>query len=441
MLREVKPGINHLVAYVTCKTGTEVRPDELKGFAQQMLPSYMIPSAIVVLDKFPMTANGKIDRKAFPTPEFTADKKTAYVPADSELEQKLVAVWEEVLGVHPIGINDDFFILGGNSLLATRLSARIREMIDDRITSSALYHSLTVKALARLMREDRMPSENSSVVCIQHGVDNVPPLFIIHMVGTGLKFCLPMVKHLGPDQPVYALSIHLFDWLPGKEQTVEDFARRYIEEVRSIRPEGPYLLLGISFGGIVAFEMARRMYEENDDVRLVALMDSSIGNAYRKLDAADRLNEHRQKLKQEGVSYLVRKVRERLIHQWERFYETFRDLYSVNMLEYYKATGKTAFMPIGVKEYAARLDNDLAARSYKPGSYNGKLTLFRSTERAGGTSEILDPLLGWGVFANGGIEVVDCPSDHLGMLGEPHVQIVAQNLKACIAKSLNTEPE
>ncbi|NTW52576.1 MAG: amino acid adenylation domain-containing protein [Chlorobiaceae bacterium] len=441
MLHEVGAGDQQLIAYVTCRIGAEASQEELQKLMRELLPAHMMPSATVVLDKFPMTANGKIDRRAFPAPELAITHHSTHIPARSELEHKLVAIWEKVLGVHPIGIRDDFFSIGGHSLLAAKLCARMREEVDPRITLSALFQSLTVESLALRITENRLPSAHSCVVCIQHGDDRrpMPPLFIIHMVGTGLKFCLPLIKHLGPQIPVYALSIHLFDWIPGKESSVEDLAKHYIEEIRSIQPVGPYLLLGISFGGLVAYEMARQMHKQNGDVRLLALLDTTLRTAKQKLDASSRLHKHREKLKQAGLSYLANKIRERLILECRILSEKLGKRYSSMMLGYYMATRRTSTMPVSIKEFAARQDNEEAARNYEPTPYDGKITLFRSSERVVGVSDVFDPLLGWGAFARGGIEVVDCPNDHLGMLKEPHVIVVAQKLNECISRALNNE--
>ncbi|HWR01256.1 MAG TPA: amino acid adenylation domain-containing protein [Chlorobaculum sp.] len=444
MLYEVESGDRRLVAYVTLRTDTEISPDELQEVMREALPTHMMPSATVVLEKFPMTANGKIDRSAFPAPELSNHQRLSYVAPSSDLEQKLAAIWEDVLGVRPIGIRDDFFGLGGHSLTAARLCAHMREEVDERITLSALFQSLTIEALALRILENRLPSAHSSVICIQQGSCclSIPPLFIIHMVGTGLKFCLPLVRNLGPERPVYALSIHLFDWTPGEYTSVEDLARIYIPEIREIQPRGPYLLLGISFGGLVAYEMARQMARQNDEIRLLALLDTTLRTAKRKLGATSRLNEHKQKMKQAGLNYVVKKIRERLVLEWAIMTENSRKRYSAMMLGYYKATGSTDVMPVEIKEFAARKDNEEADRNYKPAPYDGKITLFRSSERVIGLTDVFDPLLGWGSFARGGIEVIDCPNDHLGMLREPHVKVVAEKLNTCIAKVLEktTEP-
>ncbi len=443
MLREDQPGLKRLVAYVVCNKAFSVNTDELQSFMLQTLPVYMIPSAFVFLNKIPMTSNGKTDRNALPSPHRIFEKKSSYVPPRDHIEKMLVEIWEEVLGVHPIGIKEDFFLLGGHSLLAVRLLLRIQEKITSKITLSALFQALTIEELAHRIREDSWRKNISSMVCLQPGVaDNLlPPLFFIHVLGTGLKFCRPLVKYLGPERPIYGLSIHLLDKQPQVRNRVEDLARFYIREVKEIYPDGPYLLIGFSFGGLVAFEMARQMRLNGDDIRFVALLDSMLSSGYKKMDAKSRLIKHHEQWQSQGVSYLAKKVFSKMKYKWLVFKQKVNHLYLQTLIRYYKFTGRAGFMSVALKEFAAWNANKEASQHYVPEAYPGKITLFRSHERAIEFNSCIDPQFGWGDVSLGGLEIIDCLGNHVGILEEPYVKTVAKKLRHAIDRALSLEIE
>lgn len=436
-------GQSFLVAYILPEA-TAPTPGELKRYLSKQLPEYMVPPHFINLDAFPLLPNGKINRKGFPPLDLeTTRQERDITPPGTDLECKLVEIWEQEIGVKPIGINDNFFDIGGHSLMAVRLCASINEQLQTNLSLSGLFQNLTIKALASQIQRNK-PQENlQGAVLMQPGASfgTMPPLFFIHVLGTGLKFCRPMVSHLSKEQPIYALSVQLLEQSPLQENTIEALARFYIREIKKIMPEGPYLFVGISFGGMVAYEMARQLEAANDDVRLVGLMDTIPPWAYTTLDSTDRLKKHGARLREEGAGYIARKLRDRAVHTWETTEMRLKNLQENLMLKYYLKTGQTDQMPIAIKEFAARQENDLAAARYTPAPYKGKVTLFRSLERSTAVSVVTDPKLGWGSYALGGVEIIDCPSDHLGMLTEPYVRTVAEHLSQCINKALTQEEE
>jgi len=435
-------GQSFLVAYILPED-TAPTPNELRRYLSRKMPEYMVPPHFICLDSFPLLPNGKIDRKGFPQPELTISKEREIVLPSTELESRLTEIWEETLGVSPISTRDNFFDIGGHSLMAVRLCSSINERLATNLSISGLFQNLTIEALARQIQKQR-PLENlQAAVLMQPGTSfgDQPPLFFVHVLGTGLKFCRPMVARLGSEIPVYALSVQLLQDSPLKENTIEELAAFYIREVRKISPEGPYLFVGISFGGMVIYEMARQLTAANSDVRLVALMDTIPPWAYKKLDSPERLKKHGSRLKEEGVPYITRKIQERLTHEWESITIKLKNLQDNLRYRYYQKTAQPEQMPVELKEFAAREENDQACARYIPAPYKGKVTLFRSLERSNSISVITDPDLGWGTLALEGVEVIDCPSDHLGMLDEPYVQTVAEHLSQCIMKALVEKQE
>ena len=436
--REDLPGLEQLVAYVVGKKAAEGMQKELRVFMLKSLPEYMIPSVFVFLDKIPLTPNRKIDRNALPHPESKVEENTSYEPPKDTIEKQLVEIWEEVLGVHPIGIHDNFFELGGHSLLAMKLLLQIQKKINGSIVLSDIYQALTIEGFAGKLRNEELLHNISPIVCIQPGSSNkeFPPLFFIHVLGHGLKFCKPMIKYLGSDLPVYGLSIQLLDQQPHVENRIEDWARFYILQVKQIQPSGPYLFVGFSNGGIIAFEMAKQMRESGEDVRLVAILDTILPKTFTKIGLARSVKERYKKWRRQGSYYFIRQVLQRTYYVWR---EKITHWYFRRILWYYKVTGRSGEMTIDLKEYVTWSENHEASKRYNPAPYAGKVILFKSDHTLHEVDNIKDPQLGWGEVSLGGVEIIHCPGNHLGMLVDPHVETLAKKLRQSIDRALHIE--
>ena len=433
---EDEPGLEKLVAYVVGQNDLKASQEELRTFLRSTLPHFMIPSVFVVLEKMPLTPNGKINRNALPHPGTTVLKKTAYTAPRDTVEKQLVEIWEEVLGVHPIGIYDNFFDIGGHSLLAVKLLLKIQNKITKEITLSNLYQALTIKKLARQIVEDTWQHEILSMVSIQPGnyQKAILPLFFIHVLGIGLKFCKPIVKYLGSDIPVYGLSIQLLDKKPQVGNRVEDLARFYNREVKKIQPEGPYMFTGFSFGGLVAFEMARQMKESGEDVRLVALLESILPKMLKKTTLTRRVTEYYKNWKRQGTYSVMRQGLQRLYYSWR---EKIEHCFFRKILWYYKLVGFSGDISIDLKEFVAWSENHEAAQHYNPYAYTGKVILFKSDHTQLDVEYSEDPQLGWGGVVLGGVEIIKCHGDHIGMLADPNVETVAKKLRQSIDRALH----
>ncbi len=436
--REDEPGSEKLVAYVVAKKEVKVKQEDLRTFMRKALPAYMIPSAFVFLEKIPMTPNRKIDRNALPPPDRIIEKTITYVAPRDAIEKQLVELWEKVLGVHPIGIYDNFFDIGGHSLLSLSLLLQIHHKINSKITLSDFYQALTIDELAQMLRKDELSKNNFCMVCLQKGTSKkpLPPLYFIHVLGTGLKFCKPMVKYLGSDLPVYGLSIQLLDQHPHIENRIEDWARFYILQVKQIQPSGPYMFIGFSNGGIIAFEMAKQMRESGEDVRLVAILDAILPKTFKKIGVVRKVKEQYKKWKRQGAYYFVRQVVQRLYYVWR---EKITHWYFRKILWYYKVTGGSGEMTIDLKEYVTWSENHEASIRYNPEPYAGKVMLFKSDHTLQEVDNIQDPQLGWGEVSLGGVEIINCPGNHLSMLADPLVKTVAKKLRQSIDRALNPE--
>ncbi|HLW60136.1 MAG TPA: amino acid adenylation domain-containing protein, partial [bacterium] len=278
LAREDAVGDKRLSAYVvpaqTSATG------DLRCFLKDRLPGYMIPAHIVVLDAFPLTPNGKIDRAKLPLPEDALPaRSTAYAAPMTPLEHQLVQIWEECLQVRPIGIRDDFFELGGHSLLAVRLMSAIEEAVGRKLPLSTLFAGATVQHLAQALLQHPSATPWGPVTAI-HPDGSRPPFFFLHgdLHGGGF-YCRNLARALGPQQPFMALHPHGLDGRPVPI-SIEAMAADRLATVRSIQPHGPYRLGGYCNGGLVAFEMARLLRAQGESVDLLALLDPPTENAW-----------------------------------------------------------------------------------------------------------------------------------------------------------------
>jgi amino acid adenylation domain-containing protein len=262
-----------LAGYLVARPGAEMPAGaELRAFLRERLPEYMAPAVFTWMEALPRTSSGKLDRRALPEPEGGADG-AGFVPPRPGLEERIAAVWQEVLGIERVGAHDDFFDLGGQSILATRLAARLRGELGMDVPVGMLMQAPTVEALARTLeggeRTVRLP-----LVPLQTFGDR-PPLFLAHPAGGHVVCYRGLAVNLAPDQPVYGLQPRGLEDGAEPIADLEEMAAYYVQAIRRFRPRGPYRLGGWSFGGVVAWEMARQLHAAGEAVDLLAMLDTS----------------------------------------------------------------------------------------------------------------------------------------------------------------------
>ncbi|MCG6498026.1 non-ribosomal peptide synthetase [Kitasatospora sp. A2-31] len=274
LLREDSPGDPRLVAYLVPTGDAVPDPAELRATAAARLPAHLVPSAVVLLDTLPLTPNGKLDRRALPAPATTTGG-TGRAPRTPR-EEVLCGLFATTLNTGTVGIDDNFFDLGGHSLLAARLTARIRDELGVRIGLRALFETPTVALLAERIggEGDTGSSDGLGQLLPLRTGGTRPPLFAVHP-GGGLGWCYSgLVRHLDRDRPLFALQARGLGGdgeLPG---SVAEMATDYLRLIREVQPSGPYHLLGWSFGGTVAHELARQLQAAGEEVALLAMLDS-----------------------------------------------------------------------------------------------------------------------------------------------------------------------
>ncbi len=424
--RQEPGGQKHLLGYVVAHA-TRPRPAELLTFLRQTLPEYMIPHAIMVLDRWPLLANGKVDRRALPQPDAqaaSAGGASVQGPRDP-LELQVQLLFEQVLRRAPIGVTDSFFELGGDSLQALDLLIQIEKETGKQLPLATLYQASTTESIARELRAQVAPEQWSSLVPLQaRGTRR--PLYLLHTTPGDILAYGNLVHRLGPDQPCYGFqSLGLKD--PHLSHTsIEEMARYYVDLLRRFQPHGPYFLGGWCYGGIVAVEMARVLKAQGTQVGLLALLETVAMPArlsnYRyyfhrfrcllRMSPARWLRYCREKQKFHRNSKLADRKRFRQVDGTNR-QENSRDPRLIQLEHVYNTN-------------LAALDR------YRSLYYDGVVTLFNAAVRD--DALIPDRDYGWVGLAPR-IEVNEVPGNHDTMLAEPNVSILAQALSERLSKA------
>ncbi len=441
--REDVVGDKHLVAYVVRKQESIITTRELRSFLTNRLPDYMIPRTFVMLDILPLNPNGKVDRRALPIPEPVREDLETFVAPRDQLEYKLTQIWQELLNVQPIGIRDNFFALGGDSLLAVKLFSQIEHSFHRNLLLSSLLPSGTVEALANIIRqseavasqEDKSIPTCSSLVAIQpHG--SQPPLFCIHPLGGEILCYRNLALYLGSDQPVYGLQPQGLDGKQPLYKRVEDMASHYIQEIQTIQPQGPYFLSGYSFGGLVALEMAQQLHRQGEQMGILVMIDTCRSEYKKRSPFRKRIPIHLKNVFRKGPEYFWQKAVGWKLQLQYYFQQRSKGVtpYVFNVVQNLSATD----------QHLAIIDaNNQALKEYTIQVYPGRVTLLRTEDenRDNAVGIQYDPQFGWGDMITGGLDIHYVPGSHLSLLSEPHVQVVAEKLRNCLIKSQSLRNE
>ena len=399
---------------------------ELQSHLRARLPDHMVPSAFVTATEFPLTPSGKVDRRALPAPPgLRPQLQQPFMAPRDATEQVLAEIWQRVLGVERIGVRDNFFELGGHSMLAVQAMAEIESRTGRRLPVAALFQQATVEHLARLLAEPESCPVASSVVPIQaQGAGR--PFFCFHPVG-GTVFCYrALAEQLGTERPFYGLQAVGVDALRPPHEQLDEMTAHYAEAIRSVQPEGPYQLGGWSFGGNLAFETARRLAEQGQQTSLLALLDAGAMPPEQQVSEDDfaamimdlfpdednlTMDQLRAMTPQEQLHYFVKRAGQAGIVGAAGNPDAARHIFEV---------------------FKANLD---VIRQFRPKPYPGKITLFAAEHQDDSLQTAQDPQLGWGPWAEGGVEVYQIPGNHIQMVVEPSVRVLAGKLRTCLAEA------
>jgi amino acid adenylation domain-containing protein len=427
--REGTAGDKRLIAYYTSdRNGPAPGAKVLRDYLSGKLPEYMVPAAYVRLESLPLTPNGKLDRKMLPAPEVDAyplGGNETEAPADQiaadQIEERLKHVFCSVLGLSAVGVNDDFFDLGGQSLMVAQLFREINFRFNLELPLATLFQAPTIRHLAALIRNSGGEQMSAPVVQIQrHG--SQPPVYCIGPVEGELIVFRGLAKELGKDQPLYGLQpFRLFD----KLHSVEQLAAAYLDELRKMGESRPFCLLGYCFGGLVAVEMARQLERDGNAPPTVVLIDAAYPAGVRASEPwAERIRRYR---------YFLRQVTNG--GGWSHFCGRVKFAFA-RIAHRASSKAGVSIANNGAKDVSTM--QGLAYESYRLKSYNGRVHLFRAESRyeflTGGAD------LGWsGVLSN--LVVDEVPGDHTSINTGANLKVLARKVRECLRAPLaNGQP-
>ena len=420
LVQQDKHGEKRLVAYIVSANKPE---GKLRDYLRERLPEYMVPQAFVPLPKLPLTPNGKVDRRALQAVEIEVE---SLIEPRDVVELQLAHIWEEVLDVKHVGVRDDFFSLGGHSLLAVRLMARIQANFGQHLPLASLFQGPTVEKLASLLREQAHEQEAPALVNIQPRGDGLP-FFCVHPVGGNVLCYQALSNYLGFERPFYGLQARGLDENQVPHTRIEDMAAFYIEAIRGVQADGPYLLGGWSMGGIIAFEMAQQLGAQGQRVSLLALMDAKPMNSVEDAAAWDEITllinfAHDLGLSVDGLNLST---------------DELAKLDSEELLSsVLQRAIEAGIVPEDIQLAHARKLFELfrlnvqAMQSYRPQASSQRVTLLKAEEQ--GTVETPDETMGWGALTSGEVETHTVPGSHFTIVREPYVRSLAEHLADCI---------
>lgn len=414
VMHEFHQGQKELVAHLAVEKpeDEETLLRELRKHLRAKLPEYMVPSYFHLLEKLPLTPNGKIDRRALPAPDRSRSSSTRTAPAN-RVEEQLVEIWKSVLAVDEVGVNDNFFEIGGHSLLAVRLVTEIEKVLGQKLPLVSLFHNTTIESLAEVLSHEVKDSSWPALIEIQSG--KTTPLFCVSMPNVNALGYMTLARHLGAGQAVYGLQAQYPEDLQGEHSqlAVDQLATEYLDAIDHVQPHGPYQFVGMCRGAHIAFEMARRLIDRGEQVALVGILDTWVlENTYNKFLY---------------VEYYAKRIRASL------------KLGLKDQLTLIKQTSTKPAQAAGEEGQSSNGSENLAnpMRVYFPGpefqpkTYPGKVSVFRAHSQP--LNRIRDKGLGWGKLALGGVDLHYVPGQHgVSVLREPNVQILAAEIKKCL---------
>lgn len=394
----------------------------LRDHCRRTLPDYMIPARFVPMASFPLTPNNKIDRGRLAGAEFETVENRVIEPPATSAEEYLLAIWRDQFGGREFGVTDDFFEIGGHSLIAARIMARMQRGFGRTIPMVTFFEAPTVRKLASLLEDQDWSPRWTSLVPIKP-TGNRPPLFCLHGVGGNILEFYDLVTYLSPDQPMYGIQAQGLDGRSPRHRTVDEMADHYVGEIVGFHPNGPFFLCGSSFGGIVAYEVAARLKRMGHEVRLLGMFDTfapgypkypeSTGKILRKLfHLRTRIHLHWSNIMLSREKQRDRYIREKAVRLRKRVVGNTRKL-----LRRALTRVKRLLLPSAIRQVQA--SGFEAHRAYQARPDDLHVVLFRASEQPYGC--IPDESNGWQSFALGGVETLTIPGHHGAIMREPRV--------------------
>lgn len=444
VVREDIPGDKRLVAYMVPSPTYHENDSGLRQYLKTKLPEHMIPQHFMILSSFPMTSNGKIDRKLLPQPVGKVKADDDDVSKMTEIETQLLVIWKRIIGLDNISIHDNFFEIGGHSLLSVQIFSEIYNLTGINLPLAVIFKAPTVRELAEniekaggkikprkkitsFLKNLRVASAKvnktgphgwSHLVAIKPGGSRLP-IFCMHAIGGNVLNYNLLASELDDDQPVYGLQSSGLDGLTEPYSSIEEMAERYIEEMKQVQPNGPYYVVGGSMGGFIALEVAQKLKRQGQDIALLAMFDTYAPSFFKKDPSFS---------KHPLIFRIFNKLNALIFSK--RYGTTVMDQFKVILDSVNRNTAillklflckfyLSIHIPIPhkLRYWYVEQKNWKPVLNYSPKQYHGNLALFAEPQFNHGLE--LDVYKGWADYIEGNIDVIDIPAKHLEFMEEP----------------------
>ena len=371
-----------LVGYIVGETDSIPTTAELRAYLGRRLPDYMVPGVFMPVAGFDLTATGKVNRRTLPPPKIDIQARTGdFIAPKGDVETALKEIWQDLLGEEGISIEDDFFLIGGDSAMALTMVLKVEERLGRQVPFESLWlQGSTIRALAKSLAGDAPAAGWSQALPLKtHG--ERPALFVATLNSTAGHYCVSLVQRLGADQPVYGLPPKGVGGRELPDRRIEDMAAHCIAMIRQVQPDGPYRIMGYSAAGLLAFETARLLHAQGEEVSKLVLLDSDLPPT----SAATAGKVLRKPLRAARIA------------------------------------GSLIGQSLGVKAQVRPADRESARVGahirYQPKPYAGDAILITTAER----QDNGDLTESWRRLVGGELVTAQVPGNHLSMMREPHV--------------------
>jgi len=407
---EDPPGDKRLVGYIVPKSGRQISATDTRDYLRQSLPDYMVPAALVELDTIPLTPNGKVDRKALPSPDLPQGLIGIVVAPRNVLEEKLLAIWKQVLQNPGIGVTDNFFELGGHSLMAARLVSEMGESLERKIPLAALFRGATIEAMARVLRDGTESDVDPIVMKVQPG--RTAPFFAVVAPGVNALGYAALAQAMGHQQTFYKLQSHrpVRRDAPITLDDMRTIARDYVAAMRAVQPNGPYFLGGMCAGTHIAEQMVLQLEAAGEKVALFAIFDTWV-RQNSQVRWKWLVYYYRQRLR--GMLGLSPKQQLRMVRD-----ALTKKLYRVAILSQPVETSWSKLYWPG--------------KDFQTPRFQAPVALFKRPTQP--FYYIKDEAMGWGERSSGGVHIYRIDFPHR-MLRDPYVRELASRLLESLSRT------
>ncbi len=409
-------------AAIVLRDNVNITEWDVQMYVANQLADFKVPNHILFLEEIPKGPTGKLQRVNLAknlgllSISITEKNRALYKAPETPIEEKLVKIWSEVLRLDQIGINDNYFQLGGDSIQGAIILSIICDSFHlKRIPLSIFLHAPTIKKMAQILNQKDFAIPSASLVAIRKtGIK--PPIYCVHACEGEIMFFNTLTKYLPPEFPYYALRAQGLEGLQEPYTRVEDMASHYVKEIRAIQPIGPYILGGAGVGGIIALEMAHQLASKDDNVELLILIDTILPHSL-QLEQTSIKPICQLKSVIQVLFNLVSQIRLRGLANY------FQEII------FPKTTRKNYILKFGLYRYNVIEKTQNATEKYKPKKYGGPVVLFMSSKRTRFPRDPRFRINPWKQIAIGKFNAYIIPGQHLDILKEPNVKLLAQILK------------